>query len=319
MQTGGELESDDNFGLALATGFSRRNGLWQLGNVWSQSGRKDEAEREWSRALAIARDLARDFPDEPDLLRRLASLESNFATMHLAAGRAEEARGLLEDAIRIGERLVAEHPLTAANRAMPIDSRLNFANALSAAGELDRAVDSAARAADLGRELLAGNPESASALGSLATAESNLGGLLSSREDYERAVASFSSAVEHFGSARALQPGWEIWDRGLRYSRINLAVALAALGRPREVLDTISLLPGLAHPAEAVASLEALAGAVEAAGPDGALVSDLLAEAERLLPRSLETGLSVDGLGDRRSFGRLVDEPAIRAILDGGR
>src|SRR5262249_55061272 len=65
------------------------------GNVLRATGRLPEAEKEYDQALSILKQLATDFPNQPDLQNELASNYVNLAGFHAEQGNWAAAKRLL--------------------------------------------------------------------------------------------------------------------------------------------------------------------------------------------------------------------------------
>ena len=85
-------------------------GHHQLGLLLSRIGQPAEAEAQLERALEMQEQLGRASPPVPNYDHNLASIRTDLALAHGAAGRLPQARAELEQVLEIRERLVQQHP-----------------------------------------------------------------------------------------------------------------------------------------------------------------------------------------------------------------
>jgi tetratricopeptide (TPR) repeat protein len=81
-----------------------------LGHVWQQTGRPDQAEEAYGLSLKIRQRLARERPEDQQYQDKLAASHNNLAVLYERTKRADRAEGEYEEALAIRDRLLRAHP-----------------------------------------------------------------------------------------------------------------------------------------------------------------------------------------------------------------
>ncbi len=202
--------------------------LNNLGNSYSDLGRREEALAAAARAVEIRERLAKRNPDafEPDLAGSL----SNLGAFHSDLGRREEALAAAARAVEIRERLAKRNP--DAFEPDLAGSLNNLGSCHSYLGRREEALAAEARAVEIRERLAKRNPDAFEPY--LAMSLNNLGLFHSDLGRREEALAAAARAVEI--SERLAKRNPDAFEPDLANSLTNLGTGYSNLGRSEEAL-----------------------------------------------------------------------------------
>ncbi len=100
-----EIQGDDADSRAV-----RAEGRFRVAFLRSTLGQLQEAEKDYDQALSIKRQLAADFPSQPEFRRELGRSLNNRGGLRREAGRLAEAEKDLDQALSIRKQLSADFP-----------------------------------------------------------------------------------------------------------------------------------------------------------------------------------------------------------------
>ncbi len=202
--------------------------LTNLGNFYSDLGRREEALRAAVRASEIDQQLAAQNPDafEPDLAGSLSNLGNRYG----ALGRREEALQAAERASEIYQRLAAQNP--DAFEPDLAGSLNNLGRSYSALGRWEESLQAVERASEIYLRLAGQNPDAFES--DLAMSLSNLGSSYSVLGRREEALRAVEQAVEIRERLAAQNP--DAFEPDLATSLYNLGIVYNDLERRGEAL-----------------------------------------------------------------------------------
>jgi serine/threonine protein kinase/tetratricopeptide (TPR) repeat protein len=88
----------------------------EVGTLLSEAGRPKEAEEAYRDAVAIRKQLAKDFPNRTEFCQELARSHNNLGNVLYTTGRSKEAEEAYRAALALQKRLVARFPTDAEHR-----------------------------------------------------------------------------------------------------------------------------------------------------------------------------------------------------------
>jgi len=192
--------------------------LSNLGNRYSEVGRRQEAVAPTEEAVALRRDLAAANPAyQPDLVAALNNLGNRYSEV----GRRQEAVAPTEEAVALYRDLAAANPAYQPDLAMALS---NLGNRYSEVGRHQEAVAPTEEAVALYREQAAANPAYQP---NLAGTLSNLGNRYSEVGRRQEAVAPTEEAVALRREQAAANPAYQpnlagtLSNLGIRYSEVG--------------------------------------------------------------------------------------------------
>ncbi len=216
-----------------------------LGGLRQQTGRPQEAEQAYRRALELAIKLAAEH-DSYDWLFRTTHL--NLAGLLRANGRAQEADKLLHQIVALYERRVAAKPRA-------FRERVQLAKAHEQLGQLDKAILQYTKAIELDPKLCwfergqahLGLRQLENAFGDFAEAlrlapaqSQRLIDLLNTIPPAERENV-YRAAIKFYGELRAAQPAVPEFGDGLARHHYSLGEMLNATGKRAEAVPELRL------------------------------------------------------------------------------
>jgi tetratricopeptide (TPR) repeat protein/nucleoside phosphorylase len=199
-----------------------------LGNRYSELGRREEALAATQRAVKIDEELADKRPDA--FLPNLAMSLSNLGNRYSELGRREEALLAIEQALKRNEELAVKRPdAFLPNLALSLN---NLGAMYSELGRREEALAATQRAVEIREELAAKRPDAF--LPNLAVSLNNLGGRYNELGRREEALAATQRAVKLYEELAAKRPDAFLPD--LARSLNNLGVIHSGLERREEAL-----------------------------------------------------------------------------------
>jgi serine/threonine protein kinase/Flp pilus assembly protein TadD len=204
--------------LAQATAYRR------VGDIQQKMGEQARAEGAYGRALALARQLADDFPAEPAYRELLAGCQHKLGVCFSGVKRFHQAERAYRQAVALRQKLVAESPNSLEYQCDLAVSLGNLGRVLHSRGRPDEAERAYRRALDLLHKLVGRRPEEPRYQDQLGAALNNLAELLGGRGDAAQDQRLLEQAARHQWAALEGRPRRAIY-------RIHLANHLARLGR----------------------------------------------------------------------------------------
>ncbi len=199
-----------------------------LANVLQTRSQLKEAEAAYQEVLAIQKQLADKFPNEPRYRLELARSDHNLARLLENTGRPEKAIAAYQRAIAIKTQLTTDFPDVPAYRQSLALTHHSLGNLLVDAGQLQEAEQEYRQALAIQQQLVAHDSKEPLYRKNLAETQNSLGSLLlaagpSRREDarkaFEQALATKKQLATDFPDERE-------YRENLALSQLNLGVLL---------------------------------------------------------------------------------------------
>jgi tetratricopeptide (TPR) repeat protein len=232
----------------------------QLGLLYSQLARHDEALAAHRRSLGVVTALARARPGDLSLALFEARCATALGSVHWSLRQLDEAEKSWRGVLTISCRLLDRQPASTEVQAELARAYSNLGVVYSEQGKQDSAQRVWLAALEARLKLARGQPRDPLLAEELATSWNNLGTLYHRRAQHSRALAAWQSALAIRQEQARLYPLIPENRAVLASSHVNLGVAyqktnqlpqarqalLAALGIYRGLLDEGAQLPGLA-------------------------------------------------------------------------
>jgi serine/threonine protein kinase/tetratricopeptide (TPR) repeat protein len=213
---------------------SRASAYFRVGRFCWLLGEFQESEAAHRHAVALQKDLVKDFPDQPDYRLDLAASQDNLGILLFETGRLKEAREMHRDALALREKLVGDFHGRPDFRRDLARSHLNLGRLLNATGQVKEAETAYRASVNLLQPMVDEFPAHSDYRENLATSYNNLANVLFAlgREQEGKAAE---------GKALALQndlvkdfPDYPEFRRMAALGHHNLASRLYDSGRLEE-------------------------------------------------------------------------------------
>jgi serine/threonine protein kinase/tetratricopeptide (TPR) repeat protein len=149
-----------------------------LGNVYLELGKVDDARRFHKAALDRLKPIVQKYPEDPDFVSELASSYRGLANVHRLAGRPGEAVDLLEEGMRLCESLAQQHPLVTSHRVNLASLGNNLGITLLDQRNLKRGAEVLTRTLELRQDLVSRHADTPDLRRDLAMSHLNLAQVL---------------------------------------------------------------------------------------------------------------------------------------------
>ncbi|MBL8860277.1 MAG: protein kinase [Planctomycetes bacterium] len=276
--------------------FTAARSLGRLASMRSERREFDAAIAAAVESVAILEKLHAADPDDSDCTLQLMSDAGNLGDLYGEVGRLEESAPLVERALNLGEKLVADYPNTTRFRQNLSIVYVQAFFVEFSSGRMARARERLEQALALQSRLVRDDPTNSEYLGAMCSTYGNLGALLVEIGEVEAAIAQFAASEDAI--LRALEsntksPEWIRWHQSCVRNR---AIVLGDVGRIREAKEVVEHLAR--HEDETSAVLAGMlfartAGAAEKLGNSSeAEIRDLDTRALAALRLALERGLA---------------------------
>jgi tetratricopeptide (TPR) repeat protein len=212
----------------------RAGGLLRLASIRQRLGELRDAETAYRQALALFKQLAADFPDEPRYRQFTAHSVNNLGNVLVGTGRPKEAEAAWRDALAIEKKLVEEFPTKPDCRKDLSTHYNNLANVLATQGQPKEAEALHRQALAIQRQLVKDFPEVAEYGHSLVLNCINLGNLFDETQRPQEAEAAYREALSVAGPLTEKHPTVPDYRWDLARAHRNLGILLGHLRRFKE-------------------------------------------------------------------------------------
>jgi serine/threonine protein kinase/tetratricopeptide (TPR) repeat protein len=212
----------------------RAEGYYRVGVMRHRLGELREAEAAYTEALAIRKQLAADFPNQPEMSQNLAWSQNNLGVLLGETGRPKEAEAAHADALAIRQQLAAQFPNRPEFRRELATSHLNLGAQLHSIGRLKEAEAAYADALAIQKQLGADFPTRPEFRQELAASQLNLGLLLHKTGRLKEAEAAYAEALAIQKQVVADFPTRPEFRRYLGICHSSLGILLGNTGRLKE-------------------------------------------------------------------------------------
>jgi tetratricopeptide (TPR) repeat protein len=185
----------------------RAEGRARVGLMRYRLGELTEAEKDYDQALSIRKQLAAEFPSQPDFRQVLARSHGNRGLLLHDTGRLPEAKQDYDRSLSICKQLAADFPSQPYYRQDLATGLLNQGRLLHAMGRLPEAKQDYDQALDIQKQLAADFPARSEFRQSLALSYNGRGNLLQitgrlpeAAKDYEQALRIWKQLAAEFPS-----------------------------------------------------------------------------------------------------------------------
>jgi serine/threonine protein kinase/Flp pilus assembly protein TadD len=209
----------------------RAAGRLRVGTMRYRLGELKEAERDYDQAVSLHKQLAADFPNQPEVRQRLASSHNNRGLLLRDTGRLPEAEKDLDQALSLQKQLAADFPSRPEFRRELAGSHSNRGVLLRGTGRLPQAEKDYGQAVSLQKQLAADFPSRPEFRQDLASSHNNRGVLLSNTGRLKEAERDFDQAVSIRKQLAADFPSRPEFRRELATSHSNRGLLLRQTGR----------------------------------------------------------------------------------------
>jgi tetratricopeptide (TPR) repeat protein len=216
--------------VRLATAVAYRG----VGDIHSQLGSKEEAEKADRGSVDLLKQLSREFPDETTYRWELAISCNNLGILLYKTGRLPEAEKLFLEAQGLCKQLTKQFPAVANYRYYLADICKNLGMLVKAIGRLPEAESLLRQAVQLNEQLVADYPTDAGYRWNLAGSCNNLAMLLLAAGQLSEAENRFRQAIQLQQELAAAFPKVVGYRHGLAGTFGNLSVLLEDAGRMEE-------------------------------------------------------------------------------------
>ncbi len=221
-------------GDAPGSRWVRAEGRFRVGAMRSTLGEFQEAEQDYDQALRLYKQLADDFPDQPDFHHGLASSLNNRGLLLSDHGRFQEARKDFDQALSIYKRLAAEFPSRLRFRDELAKTYNNEGLLLSKTGRLQEAEKDYDQALSIQKQLAADFPDRPDCRQDLARSHHSRGILLYSTGRTQEAAQDYDQALSIYQRLAGDFPSRPEFRHDLAGIVINRGLLLYTMGRLQE-------------------------------------------------------------------------------------
>jgi serine/threonine protein kinase len=207
---------------------------YRMGRLNRILGRSQDSENAFRRAAAIGRQLAAEFPSQPEFRQELVSSHNALGVLLMSSGRSPEAESAYADALAISKQLAADFPTRREFQQTLAGIHNNLGNLLHVTGRLKDAEAAHAEALAIRKQLVADFPTEAICRRALAMSHNCLGWLFQDTRRLEKAESAFRDAVALQRRVVADLPNQPEFRLELAKSLYNLGNVLRDTARPKE-------------------------------------------------------------------------------------
>jgi tetratricopeptide (TPR) repeat protein len=205
-----------------------------LGRVLHDLGKRDEARRQYEKALDLLKKLADEFPAVPAYQRELARTHHNLGLLLTGQGKRDEAKREYEKALNTQQQLADAFPAVPEYQQNLANTHHNLGMLLADLGKREEARREYEAALGLQKQLADASPAVPEYQQNLANTHHNLGMLLADLGKREEARREFEAALglkKPLADASPAVPGY--WQE-LANAHNSLGMLLADLGKRDE-------------------------------------------------------------------------------------
>jgi tetratricopeptide (TPR) repeat protein len=212
----------------------RAQGRFRVGTMRDTLGELEEAEKDYDQALSISKQLAADFPSQPEFRQNLVQIHNRRGLLLRATGRLKEAEQDFDQALRIQEQLLADLPPRPELRQELARSHANRGIVRYTAGRLKEAEQDYDQARRIFKELAAEFPSRPECRENLAQIHITRGPLLSDTGRHKEAEQDYDQALRIFKQLTAEFPSRPEYRQKLAWGHGNRGTLLGETGRLKE-------------------------------------------------------------------------------------
>jgi tetratricopeptide (TPR) repeat protein len=214
----------------------RADAHFRLGDLWSRLDRRDEAMREYPRALEIRKRLVARFPDSLQHRRDLANAHNNYGIVLKDLGEHDRALEQYEEALRIRQEIVKQQPEDGDYK-LELASSFNNLGVLSRGlGQYDASQQWFERAIANLHELNQRFPDVNDVSTRLARAHQNLADVFFKMGQRERSLEEYDQGRTVLAKLASENPSNPELQRALASLTSDIGVFLASAGQPDEAI-----------------------------------------------------------------------------------
>jgi tetratricopeptide (TPR) repeat protein len=231
--------SEPQYREGLAKSHNYLGGLLMSGSFGDRSsytGRTDEGQAQFRKALALREQLATDFPTVARYRRDVGGTLNNLAGIIVESGKRTDAATLFEQAIRHQEQALERDPKDPRSRAYMCFHHANLARTLKFLGRWAEAVDEYGKAAAGLEKLIADFPAVFEYRMNLNGHRMLLGGVLADLSRWDEAEAQHRKTLELQEKLPADFPTRAVHHRDVGGMLDNLATVMERTGRRTQAL-----------------------------------------------------------------------------------
>ncbi len=238
---------------------------------------------------------------------------SNWGAALIGLGRTEDARDVLEDAVEVGDALIAAFPTLTHVVFQMAQTYTNLGMLYSSLDQVDAAYAAYERAVVLNRAAAERGEVGDDVLAALALSLSNLASTVRDQDDLERADALLRESIALFARAASGLESNPLFVRHRQYARLSLGLNEIRRGRFDEAFDVLEGIEG-----EEISDRDVAEGLVgmwlELAAADPPRSSVAQDHVLFALRRAIQLGWAKPELLDGPEFDALRDHAEFRAI-----
>jgi tetratricopeptide (TPR) repeat protein len=210
---------------------------FNIGWIFSQTGKPAEALESCREALAIQEKLAEAHPEVPQYQSDLASTHHVVGIVDYQSGRPAVALTSWNKALEIRQKLAAANPSVSAFQRILAVTYYNMGMPLRETGQVAKALDSYQRAVNIQEVLVRDNPGVTSFHSDLARTYNNIANVMKQTGKPSQALESYGNAVAIARRLTELDPGTLQFQSDLAMYQNNIAGVLREMGEPQKALD----------------------------------------------------------------------------------
>jgi serine/threonine-protein kinase len=216
----------------------RAEGYQRVGLMRHRLGELEAAERAYTEALAIQKQLAADFPSRPEFRRELAISYNNLGVLLMDTGRFKEAETAHTEVLAILKQLAVDFPTRTEFRQELAAGHNNLGRLFKNTGRLKEAEKAWTEALAIRKQLAANFPSQPEFRRELAMSHFNLGVLLMDSGRLQEAETAYTEALTIQKQLAADFPTRPELRWNLARSHLNLGILLQNTGRLKEAERT---------------------------------------------------------------------------------